>query len=98
MRRTFALAALIALISVAPARAEVQLTIHNGRVSLTATNATVRQILDEWAKVGQTRIVNIERVVGAPVTVELKDVPEEQALEVILRSLSGYVDAPPRTE
>src|SRR5687767_1301981 len=77
-----------------PARADVQLSIENGQVSLTATNATVREILAEWARVGQTRIVNGDRIPGGPISIQLSGVTEEQALEVILRSVAGYVVAP----
>ena len=44
--------------------ADVQLIIRNGQVSLVAKDATVRQILTEWARVGQTKIVNVERIPG----------------------------------
>jgi hypothetical protein len=77
--------------------ADVQLTIRNGQVSLVAKDATVRQILTEWARVGQSRIVNVERIPGGPITLELKDVPEQEALDVLLRSISGYVTAPRAT-
>jgi hypothetical protein len=76
------------------ASAEVQLTMQNGRVSLVAKDATVRQILTEWARVGETKIVNLERVPGGPITLELNNVTEAQALEVLLRALSGYITAP----
>ena len=72
----------------------MHLTISDGRVTLNAAGATVREILIEWAKVGQTKIVNAERVTGGPITLQLTNVPEEQALDVILRSVSGYVAAP----
>ena len=78
----------------APAGADVQLSIENGQVSLKATNATVRDILAEWARVGQTRIINGERMPGGPITIELNGISEEQALEIILRSAAGYVTAP----
>jgi hypothetical protein len=78
----------------APARAEVQLRMQNGQVSLSATDATAREILAEWARIGQTKIVNGERVPGGPMTVVLNGVPEEDALEIILRSAAGYVTAP----
>ena len=81
------------LLAVSTAFADVQLTMQNGRVSLVARDATVRQILAEWARVGHTKIVNIDRVPGGPVTLELKDIPEAQALEVLLRTLSGYITA-----
>ena len=77
-----------------PAAAEVQLTMSGGRVSLSAKNATIGQILAEWANVGQTKIVNAERVGGGPMTLELTNVPEVEALEILLRSAGGYVLAP----
>jgi hypothetical protein len=96
-RRTFALSTLALSLLVGGAvnaRAEVQLTMQNGRVTLVAKNATLSQILAEWAKVGQTRIVNGERVPGGPMTLTLTDVPEAQALDILLRTLSGYMAAP----
>ena len=90
--RVAALAATLG--AAAPAAADVHLTLANGHVTLSASNATVPQILAEWARVGRTRIINGERVVGAPITIELKDVPESQALEIVLRAASGYVLAP----
>ena len=84
-----------AWLAVVPAaRAEVQLSIRNGRVTILAKDATVRQILAEWARVGKTRIINVERIPGGPITLELKDVPETEALDVLLRTLSGYLAAP----
>src|SRR6476619_5459636 len=84
----------VSLLAVAPAVADVRLTMQNGRVSIVAKDATVRQILTEWARVGQTKIVNVERVPGGPVSIELNNVPESQALEVLLRAMSGYIAAP----
>ena len=72
----------------------LSLAFDNGRVTLRATNVPLRQILQEWSRLGQTRIVGLEKLAGAPVTVELTDVPEKQALEVLLRSIAGYVAAP----
>ena len=72
----------------------MQISIHDGRVSLPAKDATVRQILTEWARVGRTRIVNVERIAGGPITIELTNVPEQEALDLLLRSLSGYMVAP----
>ena len=74
--------------------AVLKLDIHDGKVTLDARDVTVRQILTEWARVGQTRILNIERVGSGPVTLQLAAVPERQALDIILRSLSGYLAAP----
>ena len=95
--RLLALAALIALCAV-PARAQqgVALRFQDGRVTLRADNAPVRTILAEWARLGGATIVNGERVVGPPVTIELTDVPERQALDVVLRNVAGYLLAPRR--
>jgi hypothetical protein len=84
----------LSLASVWPAAAQVDLAIRDGRVSLTATNASLRQILAEWERVGQTRIVNADRVSAEPLTLQFADLSEEQALAVLLRSVSGYLAAP----
>ena len=99
--RVFLLVAVVACAIVcdaSTASADVQLSIQNGRVTLVAKDATIRQILTEWARVGQTKIVNVERIPGGPVTLELRDVSEQQALRVLLRSLGGYVTAPRATQ
>ncbi len=86
------------LAAASSAFADVQVTMENGRVSVLAKDATLRQILTEWARVGQTKVVNVERIPGAPMTIELRDIPEAQALEILLRSLSGYMAAPRPTQ
>lgn len=78
--------------------ADVHVTMQNGRVSVVAKDATIRQILTEWARVGQTKIVNVERIPGGPITLELNNVPESTALEVLLRAMSGYIAAPRAVE
>ena len=75
------------------ARAEgppLRLQISDGRVTLHAQNVPMRTILAEWARIGGTKIVNGDRVGGAPLTLDLEGVPERQALDIILRSVSGY--------
>ena len=86
--------ALLMVVTASTASAEVQLSIRNGRVTLVATNATVRQILTEWARIGQTKIVNVERIPGGPLTLQLTDTPEQEALDILLRSVTGYMAAP----
>ena len=68
-----------------PASAQVKLEFHDGLVNLTTQNAPLRTILTEWARLGGTQVVNVERLAGAPVTLQLTDVPETQALDIILR-------------
>jgi hypothetical protein len=88
----FVVAAL--LLAAQPAFADLRLTLKDGRVSIVAKDVTVRQILTEWMRVGQTKIVNVDRIPGGPVTLELNNVTETQALDVLLRPLSGYIAAP----
>jgi hypothetical protein len=75
---------------------ELSLQVREGRVSLVARDVTVGEILAEWARVGQVTIVNGDRVPGPPVSLQLDDVTERHALEVVLRSASGYLAAPRR--
>ena len=83
-----------------PLRAQepVELQFDAGRVTLSAQNVPVRAILAEWARLGGATIVNGDRVAGPAVTIELIDVPEQQALDVLLRSAAGYMLAPRRAE
>ena len=73
--------------------ADVQLSIRDGRISIVAKEATVSQILAEWAAVGQIQIVNGEKIPRDPITIELENVSEQQALDVVLRAASGYIAA-----
>jgi hypothetical protein len=76
---------------------DVKVSFSNGLVTVIAVDATPRQILSEWARVGQVRVANLDRLAGAPITVRIVDVPEAQALETLLRGTAGYV-AGPRAE
>lgn len=85
----------VMLAAAVPARAgEVKVSFANGLVTIVATDASPRQILGEWARLGQVRITNLDRVSGGPLTLQLTDVPEAQALETVLRGTAGYVAAP----
>lgn len=86
--------ALFMVLAASTASAEVQLSMRDGLVTLVATNATVRQILTEWARIGQTKIVNVERIPGGPLTLQLTNMPEQEALDILLRSVTGYMAAP----
>ena len=77
--------------------AGLQLSIHDGTVSIDAQDVTIRQILTEWARIGKTRIVNVERLSGGPITIKFDAVPEKQALDIILRAVPGYIAAPRET-
>jgi hypothetical protein len=89
----FVIPLLLAVSHPAPA-GELKLTFADGRVSLVAEDVPVAQILREWARLGGTKIVNLEKLAGGPVTLQFADVPEGQALETLLRAVSGYIVAP----
>jgi len=78
----------------ADAQQSVRLEFNDGKVTLSARNAPLRAILAEWARLGGATIINGDRVAGPPVTLELAGVPERQALDVVLRGVSGYLIAP----
>jgi hypothetical protein len=80
----------------AGAQQSVALQFNAGRVTLVARNAPLRTILAEWARLGGATVVNGERVAGPAVSLELTDVPERQALDIILRGVAGYMLAPRR--
>jgi hypothetical protein len=81
------------LVSTATA-GELTVKIAGGRATVIAKDVTLRQILAEWARVGDTRVVNGEKLVGGPITLELVDVPEKDALDILLRSAAGYMTGP----
>jgi len=94
MRRILLGLATSLALAVPAAAQQLTLTFNNGLVTVDATAVPVRTLLAEWAKKGGTKVVGAERVTGAPLTVKLIDVPEAQALEVVLRSVAGYMAAP----
>ena len=96
MRHTLLIAALSFLVAAPAGAQQLKVSFDNGLVSVDATSVPVRQILNEWAKQGGTKVVGVERITGAPLTIKLIDVPESRALEMILRSVAGYMAAPAR--
>jgi hypothetical protein len=88
------LAATLTVSFALPAAAQsVSIQFHDGLVTLNARNVPVRAILAEWARVGGAKILNGDRVSGESVTLELTNAPERQALDVLLRGVSGYIVA-----
>jgi hypothetical protein len=95
MRTSWLVAVVAGLLwSAGPVSAQVlSLEFHDGKVRLIAENVPVGRILAEWSRLGGTKILNGERIPGAPVTLQLLDVPERQALDVVLRGAAGYIVA-----
>jgi hypothetical protein len=73
---------------------ELKLTMQDGRVTIIADSVPLRQILQEWARVGQTKIVNADKMNGPAITLQLINASEKDALDILLRSASGYIAAP----
>jgi hypothetical protein len=95
MRARILLAGVLVTLAALPAAGQsVKVSFHGGKVDRSAENASIRAILTEWARVGGTRVVNADRIVGPPITVEFKDAYEQQAIESLLRGVSGYIVGP----
>jgi hypothetical protein len=73
---------------------QLKLELKDGRVTLEANGVPARVILAEWAKVGGTKVVGGDKITGAPLTLKLIDMPERQALDIILRNVAGFMAAP----
>jgi hypothetical protein len=89
----FLVAVVMAWVAVPAASAEIQFSIRDGRVVLVATNATIADIMAEWAKVGHTKIINADKIPRDVVTLELRDVSERKVLDILLRTTSGFIAA-----
>jgi len=92
--RAVLLTAVASGVSTAAVAGDLKLSLQNGRATVIADNVPLRQILQEWARVGQAKILNIDKVTGPAITLQLVDVPEKDALDILLRSASGYIAAP----
>lgn len=80
---------------VAPATAaagELKFSLNGGLVTLVADDVPLAEILAEWARVGQTKIVNGEQIFTR-VTLHIENTPEKKALDIVLRSAAGYMAA-----
>ena len=81
----------------AAAADDLELSFDAGRVTVVAKDVPLRTIIDEWARLGDTTFVEASQVSSQPVSVEMLNVPEREALRVLLRSVGGYVVAPRAT-
>ena len=78
------------VLPVAATAGELKLSIRNGLVTMSAQNVPLSMVMSEWARIGQTKVVNGEKVL-TPVSLEIVDMPERKALDLLLRSVSGYM-------
>jgi hypothetical protein len=92
--RCLVLAAATAGIASSASAGELTVQIANGRATVIARDVPLRDILAEWSRVGSTRMVNSEKLVGGPISLELVDMPEGEVLDILLRSAAGYMAGP----
>src|ERR1051325_7175425 len=76
---------------VAAQASHVSLSIDERGVTLEARDATLREILAEWSRVGGTKVRNAEALDAKPVTLSLAGVSEREALDILLRDIGGYL-------
>ena len=67
------------------------LAIQNGALSISAQDASIRDILNRWAQVTGAEVINGEQVPSTPVTLTLEAVTEREAFAILLRDVSGYI-------
>lgn len=70
---------------------DLELSFSAGRVTVVAADVPLAAILDEWARLGDTRFVAGDGLPARAVSVRLVDVPEREALRVLLRAAGGYI-------
>lgn len=93
--RKFLLLCVLPALLVLPVRAdagELKLTMQNGLVTLIADDVPLSAVFAEWARIGKTQIVNGDKVF-TPVTLQIVDQPERKVLDILLRSVAGYMVA-----
>lgn len=82
-------------VSAPPASADVRVTFANGRVTIIATAATVHEILEEWSRVGGSTFVDADKIPSNErLTIHLENQSELDAIDVLLRSVAGYMVSP----
>jgi hypothetical protein len=70
---------------------DVYLRVSEGRVTLLADAASLREIFQEWVRVTGAEVVNAEKLPSTPITLRLVDEPERVALATLLRDAGGYI-------
>lgn len=88
--------AAIAMSPIVSAADELQLEIGEGRVTLIVRDAPLGDVLAAWQRAGSTHFVDAGKLDEVPVSLHLVDVPEAEALRLLLQPAAGYL-AVPRT-
>ena len=80
----------------AAAADELKVSMNGGLVTIIADDVPLSSVLAEWARIGQTKVVNGEQIFTR-VTFHIVDMPERKALDIVLRSVAGYMTAERQT-
>ncbi len=82
------------------ARDGLEVSFADGRVTVIADQVPLRAILDEWSRLGDTEFVDpgtaahAQQLAAQPLQIQLVDVPEAEALRILLRDVAGFIAAP----
>ncbi len=90
-RRLAAAVVVVAALAGPAAADDLTLSFSAGRVTVVAADVPLVAILDEWTRLGDTRFVAGAGLPARAVSVRLVDVPEREALRVLLRAAGGYI-------
>ena len=72
----------------------LRMVFDSGEVSIDADAVSLHAILDEWSRLGGTRVDGIEKLPDAVITLHLAAMAEGQALAAVLLGRNGYGTAP----
>jgi hypothetical protein len=81
----------------APGPRQLELSFdQQGHVTLIANNVTLREILAEWARRGGTRIINLDKLAGAPIEypIRFENAAEMEVMQALLRGVAGKAYVP----
>lgn len=93
-RRVLLVVALLLPAALPVSAQTVSLTLRDGRVTLVTQNATPAAILAEWARQGQVKVIDGEKVPATSLTLHIENATEREALDIVLRGAAGYIAAP----
>jgi hypothetical protein len=79
----------------APPARQLKLTFNQGKVTLIASQVTVREIMTEWAKLCGCYVEGAEKLTGGVLMpMQFEDDPESVVLGSLLRGAGGYLLGP----
>ena len=71
----------------------LELSFHEGQVTIIASEVPLDEILAEWSRLGNTTFINADGISSRLISVALIDVAEAKALDVLLSEVAGYLFA-----